>query len=225
MYCKHCGQISFIMIHKQDHETVAGSPDLEFEATVRLGDKGTQLENDEEVLLSLRAKLFRYDLETVPAAWKERGAGQCQILKHRTSGLIRILMRRANTMSICANHYIYPYMELKPNCGNFAEAKTREHILAIRFTNSTDGKKFKSVFDLSAEEMKKILQTRKLTSVTEEERSRCESSENEHSDAEEKDVPTPDRIAPKKTSDELTGQLKGLTVTASNIAQLASASC
>lgn len=49
--------------------------------------------------------MFRYDLETVPAAWKERGTGQCQILKHKASGLVRILMRRDNTMQICANHY------------------------------------------------------------------------------------------------------------------------
>ncbi|BFZ04706.1 hypothetical protein BsWGS_07745 [Bradybaena similaris] len=211
-------------IDTSNHETV-DSPDVHFEPVVKLALIETQqLEDEEDVLLSLQAKLFRYDLETVPASWKERGTGQCQILKHKASGLVRILMRRDNTLQICANHYIYPYMELKPNCGSdrawvwstvadFAEAKSKEHILAIRFSNSTDGKKFKSVFDSSAVEMKKILQARKISTVKEEEKN--ENNENHFSDAEVK--------APEKAAAELTGQLKGLKVTPSSIPQLASA--
>ena len=33
-------------------------------------------EDDEEVLLVLRAKLFRYDHSTDPKEWKERGTGK-----------------------------------------------------------------------------------------------------------------------------------------------------
>ena len=52
-----------------------------------------------------RAKLFRYDNESEPNEWKERGTGECKLLKHKETGYRRILMRRDKTLKICANHY------------------------------------------------------------------------------------------------------------------------
>lgn len=52
-----------------------------------------------------RAKLFRYASDGDPPEWKERGVGDVKILKHRVSGLFRLLMRRDKTLKICANHY------------------------------------------------------------------------------------------------------------------------
>lgn len=157
---------------KEHAETEAEpeSPDVHFEPIVKLSlvDNKT-LEEDEEVLLSLRARLYRYDKEAEPVEWKERGTGECKILKHKTSGFIRILMRRDKTLKICANHYIYPSMELKPNCGSdrawvwttpadFADEEAKEEVLAIRFGNADNAQKFKSVFEESGEVMKKLLQ-------------------------------------------------------------------
>jgi hypothetical protein len=61
------------------------------------------LEENEEVLLVVRAKLYRY--EDSDKEWKERGTGECKILQDRDSKKIRILMRRDKIFKICANHY------------------------------------------------------------------------------------------------------------------------
>lgn len=52
-----------------------------------------------------RAKLFRYASDADPPEWKERGVGDVKILKHKVTGLYRLLMRREKTLKICANHY------------------------------------------------------------------------------------------------------------------------
>lgn len=55
-------------------------------------------------------------------------------------------MRRDKTLKICANHFVTPWMELKPNCGSdrawvwsvladFADEQLKPELLAIRFAN------------------------------------------------------------------------------------------
>lgn len=44
-------------------------------------------EEDEEVLYSHRAKLFRFDGET--KEWKERGIGDIKVLMHKITGKLR----------------------------------------------------------------------------------------------------------------------------------------
>ena len=55
--------------------------------------------------------MYRYDSSGEQAEWKERGTGDVKILKHKTNGTIRILMRRDKTLKICANH-LSKYAEL-----------------------------------------------------------------------------------------------------------------
>ena len=69
-------------------------------------------EEDEEVLFSFRAKLFRWN----DAQWKERGIGDMKILKNK-EGKRRILMRREQVHKICANHFISSEMKLTPMAG------------------------------------------------------------------------------------------------------------
>lgn len=57
------------------------------------------------VLYCRRAKLFRFDNAAEPPEWKERGTGDVKLLKHKVTGLIRLLMRRDKTHKVCANHY------------------------------------------------------------------------------------------------------------------------
>ncbi|KAH9503159.1 Ran-specific GTPase-activating protein [Bulinus truncatus] len=159
---------------KEEHDHEPESPDIHFEPLVKLNLVEIKtLEEEEDVLLSLRAKLFRYDVDAEPKEWKERGTGDCKILRHKKTGLIRILMRRDKTLKICANHYIYPTMELKPNCdsdrawvwtttADFADEESKEEVLAIRFGKAEGAQKFKSVFDESAEKMKQVLQRKPI---------------------------------------------------------------
>ena len=64
-------------------------------------------------------------------------------------------MRRDKTLKLCANHAIQPWMQLKPNCGSdrafvwsvqsdFADEEEKAELLAIRFANPENAKKFKA---------------------------------------------------------------------------------
>ena len=73
---------------------------LYFEPVIPLPDKVDVItgEEEEEVLYSHRAKLFRL----VDGEWKERGIGDVKILKHKSSNKIRLLMRREQvTVNFC----------------------------------------------------------------------------------------------------------------------------
>ncbi|KAL1779992.1 ran-specific GTPase-activating protein [Sigmodon hispidus] len=79
-------------------------------------------------------------------------------LKHKEKGTICHFMRRDKTLKICANHYITPMMELKPNAGSdrawvwnthadFADECPKPELLAIRFLNAENAQKFKTKFE------------------------------------------------------------------------------
>jgi len=147
-------------------EEVAHSPDVHFEPVVSLPKVDViTLEEDEEELLKIRAKLFRYDTQGDPAEWKERGVGDMKILRHKSQGTCRVLMRRDKTHKVCANHIILPEMKLRPNCGSdrawvwstladFADEEAKSEMLAVRFSNAENAKKFRDKF----EEAQKIME-------------------------------------------------------------------
>ncbi|KAI0501922.1 hypothetical protein KFK09_016867 [Dendrobium nobile] len=87
-------------------ETAAGEDEdtgAQIAPIVRLEEVAvTTGEEDEEVLLDLKAKLYRFDKEG--NQWKERGTGSVKILKHKETGKVRLVMRQVKTLKICANH-------------------------------------------------------------------------------------------------------------------------
>ncbi|XP_017270065.1 ran-specific GTPase-activating protein [Kryptolebias marmoratus] len=160
---------------QEDHETTADSTedsnhDPHFEPIVSLPEQDVKtLEEDEEELFKMRAKLYRFASENDPPEWKERGTGDVKLLKHKEKGTIRLLMRRDRTLKICANHHIVPAMELKPNAGSdrawvwntladYADECPKQELLAIRFLNAENAQKFKVKFDECKEEVKKTLE-------------------------------------------------------------------
>nr|XP_002663326.2 E3 SUMO-protein ligase RanBP2 isoform X3 [Danio rerio] len=128
-----------------------------FEPIVPLPDKVDVKtgEEEEEEMFCKRAKLFRFDADT--KEWKERGIGSIKILKHKTSGKVRLLMRREQVLKICANHYITADMALKPNAGSdkswvwyamdYADEMPKTEQLAIRFKTADDAALFKVKFE------------------------------------------------------------------------------
>lgn len=136
---------------------------VEFQPLVKLDEVKTQtLEEDEEVIFKMRAKLFRWESdswEKEVKMWKERGTGDVKFLKHKETGKVRMLMRREKTMKICANFFVLPTIDLKENAGSdrswvwqcvdFSEEKQEVSVLAIRFANSENAQKFKQFFDES----------------------------------------------------------------------------
>lgn len=116
-------------------------------------------EEGEEALLKLRAKLYRFDIsgEDGPE-WKERGTGEVKLLHHKENNTVRVVMRRDKTLKVCANHFITPWMELKPStnsdrayiytvAADFADEQIKTECLAIKFGNSDFATLFKEKFN------------------------------------------------------------------------------
>merc|ERR1711998_70166 len=73
-------------------------------------------EEDEEVLYSTRAKLYRWGEDVKgEKCWKDRGVGDVKFLKHHDTGKVRILLRVDKTKKIRLNHYFSPEIELQVN--------------------------------------------------------------------------------------------------------------
>ena len=113
-------------------------------------------EENEQVVFSHRAKLYRYDKEL--GQWKERGIGDLKILQNFTTKQVRLIMRRDQVLKICANHWISAAMKLEPMKGaekawvwsamDFAEeGEGTIEQLAVRFKLQETANAFKQVFE------------------------------------------------------------------------------
>ncbi|XP_026152136.1 ranBP2-like and GRIP domain-containing protein 3 isoform X2 [Mastacembelus armatus] len=113
-------------------------------------------EENEQVVFSHRAKLYRYDKEL--GQWKERGIGDLKILQNYETKRVRLIMRRDQVLKICANHWINAAMKLEPMKGaekawvwsamDFAEAgEGNIEQLAVRFKLQDTANTFKQVFE------------------------------------------------------------------------------
>lgn len=123
-------------------------------------------EENEIEFLKLRAKLYRFDGKADPPEWKERGTGELKILRHKENNSFRIVMRRDKTLKVCANHFITPWMDLKPSVGSerafiytvladFADEQSKSECLAVKFGTVDNANIFKTKF----EDAKMILKT------------------------------------------------------------------
>ena len=131
-------------------------PQVDFKPLVKLEEVEVKTgEEDEDVLFKVRCKLYRFSTET--KEWKEKGAGEIKILKHKTTeNTFRILMRRDQIFKLCANHRITA--ELKMEIVNekqvrwhahdySEETQGRHELLAAKFRHEDDAKQFKSEFE------------------------------------------------------------------------------
>eukprot|EP00732_Lithocolla_globosa_P007392 Lithocolla_globosa_v1_NODE_9373_length_714_cov_25.113809.p1 type:complete len:197 gc:universal NODE_9373_length_714_cov_25.113809:40-630(+) len=141
----------------RDEEEVAPSPEVHFEPKVKLDEVEVKtLEEDEDILFKMRAKLFRFEKST--NEWKERGVGDCKFLQSRDTNKVRLVMRRDKTHKVCANHLISSDMQLTPNVGSdrswvwnvaadISDNEPKQELLAIRFANPENAQKFKDSFE------------------------------------------------------------------------------
>ncbi|XP_041663368.1 E3 SUMO-protein ligase RanBP2 isoform X2 [Cheilinus undulatus] len=113
-------------------------------------------EENEQVVFSHRAKLYRYDKALTQ--WKERGIGDLKILQNYDTKRVRLIMRRDQVLKICANHWITAAMKLEPMKGaekawvwsalDFAEEGDGNiEQLAVRFKLQETANTFKQVFE------------------------------------------------------------------------------
>ncbi|KAJ4842192.1 Ran-binding protein 1 c [Turnera subulata] len=121
-------------------------------------------EEDEDAILDLKAKLYRFDKEG--SQWKERGVGTVKLLKHKESGKVRLVMRQSKTLKICANHLVLPTINVQEHHGNdkscvwhasdFADGELKDELFCIRFTSVENCKTFRETVHEVAQSQSKI---------------------------------------------------------------------
>uniref|UniRef100_A0A804RAY7 Ran-specific GTPase-activating protein n=1 Tax=Zea mays TaxID=4577 RepID=A0A804RAY7_MAIZE len=104
-------------------------------------------EEDEDVLVDMKAKLYRFDKEA--NQWKERGTGTVKLLKHKETAKVRLVMRQAKTLKICANHLVVATTKMQEHAGSDKSCVWH----ALDFAD--DCKKFKDTVEEIAEEQGK----------------------------------------------------------------------
>ncbi|KAK6161995.1 hypothetical protein DH2020_001836 [Rehmannia glutinosa] len=159
------------IVKKEDEEEEDSKPSAEDEDTgaqiapiVKLQEVPVSTgEENEDILLDLKAKLYRFDKDG--NQWKERGVGTVKLLKHKESGKIRLVMRQNKTLKICANHLVLPTMTVQEHHGNdkscvwhaadFADGELKEETFCIRFPSVENCKSFKDKIEEITESLAK----------------------------------------------------------------------
>ncbi|XWS43866.1 hypothetical protein CRYUN_Cryun16bG0141100 [Craigia yunnanensis] len=116
-------------------------------------------EEDEDPMLDLKAKLYRFNKEG--NQWKERGVGSVKLLKNKVSGKVRLVMRQSKTLKICANHLVLRTMTVQEHAGNdkscvwhatdLADGELKEEMFCIRFASVENCKSFMEMVQEVAE--------------------------------------------------------------------------
>ncbi|RCN24304.1 RanBP1 domain protein, partial [Ancylostoma caninum] len=124
-------------------------PDVQFQPVIPLPDLVDVVtgEEEEQVVFTARAKLFRFIKETKEN--KERGVGDIKILRNPKTNAHRVVMRREQVHKVCANFAILPSIELNekkgmPNvynwiCRDYSEsAEGSDEIFTAKVQNTGD---------------------------------------------------------------------------------------
>lgn len=138
----------------------------DFKPVVQLEEVETSTgEEDEESLLELKCKLYRFD--TGSQEWKERGVGQVRLLKHKENQRIRLLMRQEKTLKIRANHIVMPGIKLQEHAGSdkawvwstvdFADGAQKVELFCMRFGTIEKAQEFKTKFEEAQEANKEVI--------------------------------------------------------------------
>ncbi|CAN1141578.1 Ran-binding protein 1 homolog c [Linum perenne] len=116
-------------------------------------------EEDEDPILDLKSKLYRFDKDG--GQWKERGTGTVKLLKHKHTGKVRLVFRQSRTLKICANHLVISGTRVQEHPGNeksciwhatdFADEELKDELFCIRFPSIENCKTFREKVEEVAE--------------------------------------------------------------------------
>ena len=126
-------------------------------------------DTEEEKVFEDFCKLYRYSRELYE--WVDRGIGKIKILKHKTTGIYRIVMRQNQTYIVRLNHQI-PYIgnvlpkkngtrEYIWTAYDFANGKLVRELFAVRFGLPETANSFKSAFEQGRDANKVIYEKKK----------------------------------------------------------------
>ncbi|KAG5054087.1 hypothetical protein JHK85_006597 [Glycine max] len=109
-------------------------------------------EEEEDPILDLKAKLYRFDKEG--NEWKERGGGNVKLLKHKVSEKVRLVMRQSKTLSRSAP-IILEHSGNEKSCvwhaSDFADGELKDELFCIRFPSVENCKAFMKTMQEVAE--------------------------------------------------------------------------
>ena len=162
------GQSLFGNANKDDEQTEGADADPYFEPIVKLDEVEVKTgEEGLEVVFKERAKLFRWNDDQ----WKQRGIGECKILKDPETGKGRLLLRRDQVHKLACNHFIQPEMNLIPMKADAksvtwvamdnADGEAQLEKFAIKFKNEQLAADFTAAFN----QMKDGKSAPKITAV------------------------------------------------------------
>lgn len=136
-------------------DEVVESDDIYFAPVIPLPDKVDVKtgEEDEEIVYSHRAKLFRFDSNT--KEWKERGLGDIKLLRHNKTKKLRLIMRRDQILKLCLNHALTPDIEVSVrddktwtwSAADYSEGEIEYSQFACRFKTPEIAQEFKTSID------------------------------------------------------------------------------
>ncbi|XP_072764779.1 E3 SUMO-protein ligase RanBP2 [Anoplolepis gracilipes] len=145
-------------------DEVVESEDVHFSPVIPLPDKIEVKtgEEDEEILYSHRAKLFRFD--TALKEWKERGLGDIKLLRHKETGKLRLIMRRDHVLKLCLNHHLSSELEFTPKdektwlwtTADYSDGEIEYMQFACRFKTSEIAIDFKNAIDGARKNVKSL---------------------------------------------------------------------
>ncbi|XP_061955116.1 ran-binding protein 1 homolog c-like [Populus nigra] len=172
-------------------------------------------EEDEEAILDLKAKLYRFDKEG--NQWKERGVGTVKLLKHKESAKVRLVFRQSKTLKICANHLVLPTINVQEHQGNdksclwhaadFADGELKDELFCIRFPSVENCKTFKETVEEVAETQGKKAESKDATDAAGLiEKLSVEDSKKEETEKEE--VPVAVKEVSKTTDDKVKAEVE-----------------
>lgn len=176
------------------NEDVEAAPDVHFTPIVKLEHVETKtLEENETELFKMRSKMFRFDKDT--NEWKERGTGEVRLLQNPANKKVRLVMRRDQTLKVCANHMVTNEITLRPNVGSdrswvysvmadISDGEPRPELFAIRFANPENANAFKAKF----EECQKYGEGEKPENKAEEQKEETEAKEETQVDSVQKSL-------------------------------------
>ncbi|CAG9559179.1 unnamed protein product [Danaus chrysippus] len=184
----------------EDTESSEHDPHYEPIVSLPLVDIPTN-EEEEEELVKIRARLYRYDVQD--HEWKERGTGDIKLLRHTVNNSVRVVMRRDKTLKVCANHFITPDIRMNVHCGSdkafnwsvfadFADETCKQEMLAIKFGNPQNAELWKTKFA----EAQEIVRTKCILYTQD------QFSDDESSFTRSEDTETPDPKGTDKTPDD-----------------------
>jgi len=113
-------------------------------------------EEKEEPIFKMRAKIYRWRNDE----WKERGVGECKLLRHKETKKIRFILRQDKTLKPAANFYVSesdPLCILESHQGSdkmfifrtydCSDDMPQFEKFVIKLGNADQGAKFKSAFE------------------------------------------------------------------------------